>query len=78
LTKETTRVADIEEARATFRRFDVNQDGFVTADEFKQAMAAMGDLLVTGPIAEAVIAARDTNKDGLMSFDEFWSALQKS
>lgn len=71
-------MADIEQAKATFARFDANGDGKVTAEEFKHAMAEMGDAYVTGPVAEAVINARDTNNDGLMSFEEFWSALQKS
>ncbi|MGW7439315.1 EF-hand domain-containing protein [Streptomyces sp. NPDC054849] len=70
-------MADIESARTTFGKFDVNGDGFVTADEFKSAMAAMGDPFVTGPIADAVIAAKDANGDGLLSFDEFWASLNK-
>ncbi|AXE23081.1 MULTISPECIES: EF-hand domain-containing protein [Streptomyces] len=70
-------MADIESARATFGRFDADGDGFVTADEFRQAMAQMGDPFVTGPVADAVIAARDTDADGLMSFDEFWASLNK-
>ncbi|GAA2645113.1 hypothetical protein GCM10009864_03920 [Streptomyces lunalinharesii] len=39
-------------------------------------MAEMGDHLVTGPVAEAVIKAKDTDGDGLMSFDEFWTSVQ--
>jgi Ca2+-binding EF-hand superfamily protein len=70
-------VADIEKARAEFDRFDADKDGLVTADEFKRAMAEMGDPFVTGPIAEAVIKAKDINSDGRLSFDEFWQALQK-
>ncbi|MER6311030.1 EF-hand domain-containing protein [Streptomyces sp. NPDC001657] len=69
-------MADINEARATFDRYDADGDGQVTPDEFKHAMAEMGDPFVTGPVAEAVIKAKDTNKDGTMSFDEFWQALQ--
>ncbi|WP_030612297.1 EF-hand domain-containing protein [Streptomyces sclerotialus] len=71
-------MADIETAKATFARFDANGDGMVTAEEFKHAMAEMGDPYVTGPVAEAVIKARDTDNDGLMSFEEFWTALQNS
>lgn len=70
-------MADIESARTTFGKFDVNGDGFVTADEFRSAMAEMGDAFVTGPVAEAVIAAKDSNDDGLLSFDEFWASLNK-
>ncbi|MBT2477330.1 EF-hand domain-containing protein [Streptomyces sp. ISL-94] len=70
-------MADIDSAKTTFERFDKDGDGFVTADEYRAAMAAMGDLMVTGPVAEAVIAAKDTNGDKLLSFDEFWASLKK-
>ncbi|ATZ24353.1 EF-hand domain-containing protein [Streptomyces lavendulae] len=70
-------MADIESARATFNKFDVNGDGFVTADEYSAAMKAMGDAFVTASVADAVIASKDANGDGLMSFDEFWAALNK-
>ncbi|MER7763297.1 EF-hand domain-containing protein [Streptomyces sp. NPDC097619] len=70
-------MADIESARETFGRFDANGDGFVTADEFKQAMAQMGDPFVTGPVADAVIASKDANHDGKLTFEEFWDALNK-
>ncbi|MFF5444899.1 EF-hand domain-containing protein [Streptomyces sp. NPDC012888] len=70
-------MADIESAKATFGRFDKDGDGFVTAAEYREAMAAMGDFAVTGPVAEAVIAAKDFDGDKLMSFDEFWTSLNK-
>lgn len=69
-------MADLEKAKAAFDRFDADGDGQVTPDEFKRAMAEMGDPFVTGPVAEAVIKAKDANSDGTMSFDEFWQALQ--
>ncbi|GGN33489.1 EF-hand domain-containing protein [Streptomyces kronopolitis] len=69
-------MANIEQARAAFDRFDADGDGQVTPDEFKHAMAEMGDPYVTGPMAEAVINSKDADHDGKMSFDEFWQALQ--
>ncbi|TSB14500.1 EF-hand domain-containing protein [Streptomyces sp. NBC_01525] len=69
-------MADIEKAREQFARFDGDGDGLVTADEFKRAMAEMGDPFVTGPIAESVINSKDADGDGRMSFDEFWKTLQ--
>ncbi|MFC9295272.1 EF-hand domain-containing protein [Streptomyces sp. NPDC057011] len=70
-------MADIESARATFDKFDVNGDGFITADEYSAAMKAMGDAYVTAAVADAVVAAKDTNGDKLLSFDEFWASLDK-
>ncbi|WP_067271183.1 EF-hand domain-containing protein [Streptomyces jeddahensis] len=71
-------MADIEEARRAFERFDVDGDGYITAAEFSSVMAQLGDFHVTEPVAEAVIAAKDTNKDKLLSFDEFWTSLNKN
>ncbi|OON79735.1 EF-hand domain-containing protein [Streptomyces tsukubensis] len=70
-------MADIEEARRAFERFDADGDGFITAAEWKTAMAQLGDWNVTESVAEAVIGAQDTNKDKLLSFDEFWAHLSK-
>jgi Ca2+-binding EF-hand superfamily protein len=70
-------VADIEAARKAFERFDADGDGFITAAEYKTAMAQLGDWNVTESVAEAVIGARDTNRDKLLSFDEFWAHLSK-
>lgn len=67
---------DIDKARTTFDRFDVNGDGFISPEEYSKVMAEMGDPYVTVPVAQAVIAKADTSKDGLMSWDEFW-AVQK-
>ncbi|RII15666.1 EF hand [Streptomyces sp. YIM 130001] len=71
-------MADIDEARKTFERFDANADGFITADEFSSAMVELGDYQVSGSVAQAVIGSMDTNKDGLLSFDEFWAHVSKS
>ncbi|MEW2633736.1 EF-hand domain-containing protein [Streptomyces sp. NPDC048389] len=70
-------MADIEEARRAFDRYDADGDGFITAAEYKTAMAQMGDWNVTEAVAEAVIAAQDANSDKLLSFDEFWAHLSK-
>ncbi|MFE0177717.1 EF-hand domain-containing protein [Streptomyces sp. NPDC059002] len=70
-------MADIEEARRTFERFDTDGDGFITAAEWKSAMAQMGDFHVTESVAEAVIGTKDTDADKRLSFDEFWASLNK-
>ena len=70
-------MADIEEARKQFQRIDTDGDGFVTAAEFKTALAQEGDWNVTETVAEAIIKTRDLNGDKVLSFDEFWTYLNK-
>ncbi|WP_030741830.1 EF-hand domain-containing protein [Streptomyces sp. NRRL S-31] len=70
-------MADIEEARKEFQRIDADGDGFITAAEFKSALAQAGDWNVTETVAEAVIRTRDLNGDKVLSFDEFWAYLSK-
>ncbi|GAA2818866.1 EF hand repeat-containing protein [Streptomyces platensis subsp. clarensis] len=71
-------MADINEARTAFERFDVDGDGFITAAEYKSVMAQLGDFNVTESVAEALIKQRDDNEDGVLSWDEFWSHLSKA
>ncbi|POX53611.1 EF-hand domain-containing protein [Streptomyces sp. Ru72] len=68
---------DIEEARKHFARIDADGDGFITAAEFKTALAQEGDWNVTEAVAEAIIKSRDLNGDKVLSFDEFWAHLSK-
>jgi Ca2+-binding EF-hand superfamily protein len=70
-------VADIEEARKQFERIDTDGDGFITAAEFKTALAQGGDWNVTESVAEALIRSRDLDGDKVLSFDEFWAHLDK-
>ncbi|MFF4590142.1 EF-hand domain-containing protein [Streptomyces sp. NPDC000345] len=70
-------MADIEEARKQFQRIDTDGDGFITAAEFKTALAQQGDWNVTESVAEALIKTRDLNGDKVLSFDEFWAYLGK-
>lgn len=70
-------MADIEAARKEFQRIDTDGDGFITAAEFKTALAQGGDWNVTEPVAEAIIKTRDLNGDKVLSFDEFWAYLSK-
>ena len=70
-------MADIDEARKDFERIDTDGDGFITAAEFKTALAQEGDWNVTESVAEAIIKTRDLNGDKVLSFDEFWAYLNK-
>lgn len=68
-------MASIEEARTAFARFDVDGDGFITAEEYKSVMAQLGDHNVTVTVAQAIINKKDGNGDGVLSFEEFWTSL---
>ncbi|WDM15333.1 EF-hand domain-containing protein [Streptomyces lavenduligriseus] len=70
-------MADIEEARKQFQRMDADGDGFITAAEFKSALAQQGDWNVTEAVAEAIIKSCDLDGDKVLSFDEFWAYLNK-
>ncbi|MGI5458124.1 EF-hand domain-containing protein [Streptomyces sp. CA-249302] len=70
-------MADIEAARKEFQRIDTDGDGFITAAEFKSALAQEGDWNVTESVAEVIIKSRDLNGDKVLSFDEFWAYLNK-
>ncbi|MEO3976614.1 EF-hand domain-containing protein [Streptomyces sp. CAU 1734] len=71
-------MADIEEARTAFKRYDLDGDGLITAAEYKSVMAQLGDFRVTEAVAEAVIRTKDANGDGRLTFEEFWDALNKN
>ncbi|MCG7204984.1 MULTISPECIES: EF-hand domain-containing protein [Streptomyces] len=70
-------MSDIDEARKQFERIDADGDGFITAAEFKSALAQGGDWNVTDTVAESIIKTRDLNGDKVLSFDEFWAYLNK-
>ncbi|MEU5159774.1 EF-hand domain-containing protein [Streptomyces sp. NPDC020875] len=71
-------MADIEEARKAFDRYDVDGDGLITAAEYKSVMAQLGDFNVTETVAQAVIKSKDANGDGMLTFEEFWASFAKS
>ena len=56
----------------TFRAFDRNSDGFITAKEIKKTMKNLGEPL-TGKQAKDMLKAADSNGDGKLSLDEFRS-----
>ncbi|QDY79121.1 EF-hand domain-containing protein [Streptomyces qinzhouensis] len=71
-------MADIDEARKAFDRYDLDGDGLITAAEYKSVMAQLGDFNVTETVAQAVIKSKDGNGDGMLTFDEFWDSFQKA
>ena len=58
------------ETREAFKLFDKDGDGYVTAMELKQVMAALGERLTDQQIIEMMEEA-DSDKNGKISYDEF-------
>jgi Ca2+-binding EF-hand superfamily protein len=72
-----THMADIVEtaARKVFERYDVDGDGLVTAEEYRQVVAELEGSELTEAQARELIDSLDTDGDRKMSFDEFWAAM---
>ncbi|XP_075728385.1 calmodulin-like [Rhipicephalus microplus] len=64
-----------EEARKVFKQLDRDGNGFITADELRHFMIALGEQLPDGHV-DKMIRDADTDGDGRISYDEF-SALLK-
>ncbi|MBO3676511.1 EF-hand domain-containing protein [Streptomyces sp. NEAU-YJ-81] len=64
-------------ARTVFERYDLDGDGLVTADEFRQVVAELEGQEITAAAAQALIDSLDTNGDRQMSFEEFWAAMNR-
>jgi Ca2+-binding EF-hand superfamily protein len=65
-----------DELLRTFKEFDQDGDGFITAMEFKLAMTARGEA-VTGDELDSILGNADDDQDRLISFAEFveaWNA----
>jgi len=59
-----------QEAMAAFQAFDVNNDGYISADELRNTMAKLGQTL-TKKEAEQMLKAFDKNSDGKICYTEF-------
>ena len=56
--------------RQTFKVFDKNNDGFITADELKQVIESFGHNLTDEELDE-MLEGVDKNKDGKINYLEF-------
>ncbi|MER7485580.1 EF-hand domain-containing protein [Streptomyces sp. NPDC126497] len=64
-------------ARSVFERYDLDGDGLVTAEEYRQVVAELEGTAITESEARGVIDSLDTDGDRRMSFDEFWAAMNR-
>ncbi|MFE2278110.1 EF-hand domain-containing protein [Streptomyces sp. NPDC059454] len=72
-------MADMVEkaARSVFERYDLDGDGLVTAEEYRQVVAELEGGEITESEAQGLIDSLDTDGDRRMSFDEFWAAMNR-
>lgn len=72
-------MADMVEkaARSVFERYDLDGDGLVTAEEYRQVVAELEGAEITESEAQGLIDSLDTDGDRRMSFDEFWAAMNR-
>jgi len=64
------------ELRDSFRVFDKNGDGFISAAELRQVMATLGEHLSEEEIREMITEA-DVDGDGRVNYEEFVSMMSK-
>lgn len=62
-------------ARTVFDRYDVDGDGQLTAEEYRQVVAELGDTGVTAEAAQELIDTIDSDGDRKVSFEEFRASM---
>ncbi|KAL1193951.1 putative calcium-binding protein CML36 [Cardamine amara subsp. amara] len=62
---------DLTELKETFEFFDVDHDGFISAEELLRVFSTIGDDLCTLEDCKRMIADVDVNGDGFVCFTEF-------
>lgn len=67
---------DDEEFQEAFRVFDLNSDGFITANELHSVMTSLGEKITNDEIAE-MIAEVDKDDDGRIDYEEFVRMLRE-
>jgi len=67
----------LEELKASFKLFDKNGDGKITAMELKEAMAKLGNKMTLKEVQE-MIKGVDTDGNGTVEFEEFVTMMSDS
>ena len=55
--------------------YDMNNDGYITKEEFRTTMKSLGENLTEEEV-DAMMSQADTNKDGKISREEFVHLMQ--
>jgi Ca2+-binding EF-hand superfamily protein len=71
-------VAGTDEYAPTFALMDTDQDGLITAGEFKQLLDLLGGGSVTDDTAGSMFGRMDADGDGKVTLDELTAYLQTS
>ena len=59
-----------QELQAAFKKFDADNNGYITANELNDILSRMGRHLSRNEI-DAMVKSLDSSGDGKISFDEF-------
>jgi calmodulin len=73
MSKKMTPSKDMEaesEIAQAFKKFDLDNDGYISSNELKRIMAQLGQHIKDEDI-NAMMHEADKNKDGVVSFEEF-------
>merc|ERR1712244_99270 len=70
LTMMVSERSEVEEIREAFKVFDINKNGFISAEELRQVMTNLGEEVTDEEVNEMIRDA-DIDKDGLVSYEEF-------
>lgn len=62
-------------AQKVFERYDVDGDGQLTAEEYRQVVEELGETGVTDEAAQALIDTIDSDGDRKVSFEEFRASM---
>ena len=71
-------MAGTDEYAPTFALIDTDQDGFISAGEFKKLLDVLGGGSVADETAAAMFAQMDADGDGKVDLDELSAYLQAS
>ena len=71
-------MAGTDEYAPTFALIDTDQDGFISAGEFKKLLDVLGGGSVADETAAAMFAQMDGDGDGKVELDELSAYLQAS
>jgi Ca2+-binding EF-hand superfamily protein len=72
--KADATMSDPEQYQATFELVDADGDGYISAEELKSLMKALGQEITDTRAVEVVVDA-DGNRDGKISLEEFTAMM---